>query len=851
MKSLTALPDLTAFEGTPGVGTYQWMVAENRVTWSADLCRIFGLENAPTDDRGFLAFVHPDDRTRVEAETSAFLEAGTSYSHAFRIIRPDGKVRLIHDRGTIARNPDGSAILLRGVNIDITQDAPSGGAPTHNDADLEGERLRRVAKAAGFGLYDFDLRTGRAVWSGEALRIIGRKDAVGFDSMEMALMQVHPDDRTRVREEMAAATLGRGSYDLEYRIVKPGGEVRWLRDRGTTFGPPDAQTGVTSRATGLLNDVTDRKAAEQVLADNAEHLRRILDSNVGFVGILKPDGTVLEANATALQAGGLRREDVIGQKFWDAYWWNHDDATAERLKAAVQTARSGESVRYDAVVRMLGGRMITIDFLLSPVFDGDGNVTYLVPSGFDISERKQALDDLRNSEERFRLLLEQAPDGIIVADASGRITAVNSAAEALLGYAREEILSMPFVELLTPDEPSELLDGLAQQPPSEVTRGEWQIRRRDGTTFDAEIVARALPSGGFQAIMRDVTDQRAAEKQLQLLINEVQENAALLEAVFRAIPGVIYAKDRQGRLTNANVDTLALIGKPWAECRNKTDAEFLDNAEQAAQIMANDQKIMESGLTEELEETVGHDAYGPRVFLSRKSPFRDASGTVIGLVGASLDITERKRNEERRKLLMGEMRHRVKNLFAVVESIVRLSCRGAEDPQQAAAAITGRLQAFARAHALVEGADKADVQAEGGLAQLVKVTLAPHQQVPEQVAIVGPDVSLSGPAATAIALILHEFATNAVKYGALSDPAGRLHVAWEIGDGILSLVWTETAGPPITDRPTRSGFGSLLADACARNDLGGTIEYDWRAEGLVATLQVQAKLLSPRTASDT
>ena len=530
---LSAKP-ISVLQDIPGVGTYEWNVVENSLLWSSGLVAIYGLDSAPTDDFDFFACIHPDDRTRIEAETSAFLESGSAYSHRFRIIRPGGEVRLVDDRGVIERNEQGAAILLRGVNFDVTdgQNAtlvtgPSGATP--ETTDIAAERLRLAGGAAGFGFYDFDIKNGRAIWSAELLRIIGRDDHPNSGSMEMALTHVHPDDRDRVRDEMTKSTQRLERYDLEYRIVKPDGDIVWLRDRGEMFGPLDPVSGMAQSASGVLNDITrrklaeselktangvlealfssspiglgvfdtsfrflrvneklaemnglsiadhigkrpdeilsgiegldvlyeqwqriletgepwlnveitgqtpagpdmmrcwnehffpviqdgeilgiavlveditERKRAEEALEANARQLRRILDGNIGFVGILEPDGTVLEANATALQAGGLDREDVIGRKFWDTYWWNYDDVVAERLKAAVQKAATGASVRYDTTVRMQGGRMITIDFMLSPVVDDDGRLTHLIPSGFDISDRKEAL-------EHVRLLMEE------------------------------------------------------------------------------------------------------------------------------------------------------------------------------------------------------------------------------------------------------------------------------------------------------------------------------------------------------------------------------------------------------------------------------------------------------------
>lgn len=128
--------------------------------------------------------------------------------------------------------------------------------------------------------------------------------------------------------------------------------------------------------------------------------RLVLDGALAFIGLLTPKGIPLEANKAALEAGGVARDEVIGKPFWDCIWWSYAPEAGARLKAAVNEASQGSTVRYEAVVRMAGDSRMTIDFMLAPIFDADGHVEYLVPSGFDISERVRA-------QERQKLLADE------------------------------------------------------------------------------------------------------------------------------------------------------------------------------------------------------------------------------------------------------------------------------------------------------------------------------------------------------------------------------------------------------------------------------------------------------------
>ncbi|WP_404371996.1 ATP-binding protein [Sphingomonas sp. MMS24-J45] len=147
-------------------------------------------------------------------------------------------------------------------------------------------------------------------------------------------------------------------------------------------------------------------------------------------------------------------------------------------------------------------------------------------------------------------------------------------------------------------------------------------------------------------------------------LHQVEESYALadnlLGAVINTIPGLIYAKDMAGRVTMANRTTLELIGKPWSEVRGQTDLDFLEDKDKAIAVMANDRNVLEFERSHELEELVDHPTKGPRIFLSTKRPLRDAAGAVTGIVGMSLDITDRKRveaqiNQSSRVSAMGDM----------------------------------------------------------------------------------------------------------------------------------------------------------------------------------------------------
>jgi len=212
------------------------------------------------------------------------------------------------------------------------------------------------------------------------------------------------------------------------------------------------------------------------------------------------------------------------------------------------------------------------------------------------------------------------------------------------------------------------------------------------------------------------------------------------------------------------------------------------------------------------------------------SPVIDAEGKVVGASTIARDITERKRSEAEMSILAREAEHRAKNLLANVKAIVHLSQSDtAEDLRQG---IEGRIGALAKVHSLFVQSRWAGAE----LGSLVQQELSPYGRMRTQ--IDGPTVTLRPGLAQAIGVALHELATNAAKYGALSVAEGQVRVEWSHEeDGQLLVRWTETGGPPVKP-PTRRGFGTGVMESMIRDGMKGRVCLDWRAEGLACEIAV-------------
>ena len=216
------------------------------------------------------------------------------------------------------------------------------------------------------------------------------------------------------------------------------------------------------------------------------------------------------------------------------------------------------------------------------------------------------------------------------------------------------------------------------------------------------------------------------------------------------------------------------------------------------------------------------------------------------MFGIFLDVTSRKHAEEGSELLAGEMSHRVKNLLSIATGLTNLTSRSAQSVEDMARELTQRLSALGRAHDLVR-----PLPGEQGkaalLGDLISVLLAPYDDTAAfsgRIRVAVPRMGVGYEAATTLAMVIHELATNAVKYGALSTPAGSLDISSKSDDDDLCIVWAETGGPEIAAPPDMQGFGSKLIDRSISSRFRGELTYDWQRTGLVATLRVRKDRLA-------
>jgi PAS domain S-box-containing protein len=255
-------------------------------------------------------------------------------------------------------------------------------------------------------------------------------------------------------------------------------------------------------------------------------------------------------------------------------------------------------------------------------------------------------------------------------------------------------------------------------------------------------------------------------------------------------------------------------------------------------------RSLDTGGAYEIEYRLRHHSGDYRWTLGRALPMRDEAGNIIRWMGTCTDIHDTKMQAEQIALLSRELSHRIKNIFAVVGSLIRLSARGTPEHKEFAETVQERVSALARAHEMVRphsDASRPELPL-GTLRDMLCEILAPYPALEDgRLSLAGDDVAVADSAATPIALLVHELATNASKYGALSVPKGRVSISIAITGKLLSLTWEETNGPALHAPPGSTGFGTVLTGLSVRDQLGGTLEREWRPEGLKVTAIIPTK----------
>lgn len=439
-------------------------------------------------------------------------------------------------------------------------------------------------------------------------------------------------------------------------------------------------------------------------------------------------------------------------------------------------------------------------------------------------------------------VFDALPIAIYTTDAEGRIVFCNNCAVALLGGTLRvgSLDGSASQKLLWPDgspmAPGKCPMSIALQERRAIQGAEGVVLREDGSEVRLFIYATPLFDG--ETLIGGVN--MLVELGERDRTNYLEQRLA---AIVECSEDAIISKDLNGTIVTWNRAAEKLFGYTAAEAIGRPVTMLIpDDRRQEEEAILDS---IRRGTPVARYETLRRRKDGSVVPIALTvSPLRDSGGRIIGASKVARDISDQVKYREHQTLVLNEMSHRVKNVLAVAGGLVGLSARSAQSPKAMAQAVQERLGAYSRAHELTRTSGAAvawGVTRETTLHTLIRAIVAPYlDETGEEanVSIEGQDITIDSNATASLALVLHEFTTNAAKYGALSTSAGRVTIASRAMDGRFELHWAERGGPPVKGPPTRHGFGSVLATKTVEGQLNGTLQYDWQPDGLAITMAV-------------
>ncbi|MFC3070534.1 PAS domain-containing sensor histidine kinase [Phenylobacterium soli] len=561
----------------------------------------------------------------------------------------------------------------------------------------------------------------------------------------------------------------------------------------------------------------------------------LLHSPVPIVLLWGEDGVMLYNDAYSVFAAA-RHPALLGSKVregWPEVADFNDNVMRVGLAGGTLAYKDQELTLY----RRGAPEQVWMNLDYSPVYGETGRPEGVIAVVVETTDR--VLSERRMAAERERLaqMFEQAPVIITLMEGPDhRYVLSNAAHRRLLG--REDVVGRTLREVQAPivSEPlvalldqvyatGETFSGKSLPVPTADGDGPPRIRLMD--VILQPIADREHNVTGIFILATDVTERARGEAALRE--SEGRLSVALAVARLGAFDwntasGVVTLDERAreifGLPPGDEVDAEEVFAR--------IEPEWLPKVRAAAATSIEARKRME------IEYPIRLPDGTRKTVVSLSDVVEGESGPRA--VGVFDDVTEQRRAEEQQRLLINELNHRVKNTLATVQSIAAQTRRSTGDPQAAYHAFVERLVALSRSHDVLtrehwRGAD---------LREIVTESLRPFAGPgADRFEVAGPSVRLNPQSALAIGMALHELATNAVKYGALSVPAGRVSVAWRIGaDGELMLTWRESGGPPVTP-PTRQGFGSRLLKQGLARELSGAVTLEYLPEGVSCTIRAR------------
>ena len=579
--------------------------------------------------------VHPEDKPKVElALTAHFAGITPQYQAEFRFLGQDGEYQWILARGQAQWDETDQPIRLVGVAQSISERKKF-------EAKIlqQKEFLRTIYQEVDQAIFVVDvLETGEFCFASLNLtqeKLIGRssKNVKGKTPFEVLPLT----QATFAMQNYQTCLILEQAINYEECWKFQGEDTWWI----TTLKPIRNQEGKIYRLIGISTNITERKQTENALQQNEQKFRAIFNCSFQFIGLLNPDGRVIEINQTGLDFAGITLQDVVNKSFWETYWWQISSETQQQLKQAIARAAQGEFIRYEVSIQGIGGSVATVNFSLQPIFDESGKVKLLMPEGRNISDRKQAEKQLRQSEEKFHNAFEYAAIGMALIGLDGRCLQVNHCFCEITGYTKEELLSMRVQDITHPDDWENELDYVHKLLAAEINHFNLEKRyfHKQGNILWIFLTV-SLVRDEYEAPLyyiaqiQNITERKRSEA---VLISSEHIVSASTDALCLISRNYTYQLVNRTFLNWHQKENHQIIGHHVSEIVGK---EFFES-----KIKPNIDRCL-AGEIVEYEQWYTFPSIGRQFVRVSYAPYRKQGGKIEGIAVSLKNITQLKQTEE-------------------------------------------------------------------------------------------------------------------------------------------------------------------------------------------------------------
>ncbi len=529
---------------------------------------------------------------------------------------------------------EGRFIYARCFSRDVTAETSS----QRKLAESE-QRFRQLAENIKEVFWIWEPATNRCIYVSPMFEEIWGRPTTWIYANPAALFDaVHPDDLPRLRHGFAALTAGT-PHTVEYRVLRPDGTMRWVRDCGY---PVRNARGEVYRFAGVTEDITDRRTMEQSHLENEIKFRAVFENSLDAIGVAC-EGRQAFANPAFFRVFGYDGpEELEGKPVTEIIAPSCRQQIMQRLERRMR----GEAEPHSYVTR--GRRKDASEFDMDvtiTIFEMNGRKHALAIMR-DVTARRVAEEALRQSERKYRDMVETSADIVWKIDAGGCLTYINPAARQLLGFEPEEMLGRPFLDFIVESHRA----GIAGRFQELILEGKTHridatARHKDGTLVYLRFTGKRVHDESHRVV--GVTGTAADVTAAKRFEEELAAERNLLRTLIDAIPHCIYTKDTESRFIISNQENFRVLGvENEAAVRGQSVLDFCP-PDIARRYLADDRTVLRSGeALVDREEPIVLPSGEARTLLTTKLPLRDSEGRITGLVGISRDITEQKRADE-------------------------------------------------------------------------------------------------------------------------------------------------------------------------------------------------------------